>query len=365
MPPQTTRQFVRTLVASRLLSVAEIEACCRSCGRRPRSAGDVARALIAERKLTPFQAEMVCDGHADRLILDDYVLLRRIGAGGMGEVYLAEHRRMERKVAIKVLSRGLTSDESSRIRFHREVKAAARLSHPNIIAAYDAGEANGAQYLVMEYIPGVNLEALVGTHGPLPVRQAIDCVLQAARGLQYAHEHQIIHRDIKPANLIQSAGGVVKILDMGLARVDDSIEATLAKLTQTGAMMGTIDFMSPEQALDTRQADARSDIYSLGCTLYYLLTGRAVYDGNSMLDRLLAHRDAPIPCLAGGRLDASGRLDAVFRRMVAKRARDRYQSVAHVIDALQACLAAPNVRLFETVTLSLAELGFTPAGALA
>ena len=183
-------------------------------------------------------------------------------------------------------------------RFQREAKAAAKLNHPNIVTAYDADQANGVHFLVMEYVDGKDLSVLVKKNGPLPVGKAVNYILQAARGLEFAHKHGVIHRDIKPANLLLNAEGTVKILDMGLARVESTgTAATQAELTGTGAVMGTVDYMAPEQGVSTHSADARADIYSLGCTLHYLLIGRAAYDGENVSAKLVAHHTHPIPNL--------------------------------------------------------------------
>lgn len=283
-------------------------------------------------------------GRGARLLLGNYLILEKLGQGGMGMVLKAMHRRMHRTVALKVLAPNVADSPDAVQRFQREVEAAARLTHPNIVTAFDADTSQGTVFLVMEYVSGRDLSSVVKAQGPFPVSQAISIILQAARGLQYAHEHGVVHRDIKPANLLLSDDGVVRILDMGLARIDDPTGAGDGQLTATGAVMGTIDYMSPEQALDTRQADARADIYSLGCTLYYLLTGQAVYPESTMMKRLLAHREAAIPSLsaaisAGQSAVAPGvltGLETLFRKMIAKRPEDRYQSIQEVVAILEA-----------------------------
>lgn len=302
----------------------------------PKDAEDLARELIRHKKLTVYQAEAVYRGLGKSLTLGNYVLLERIGAGGMGQVFKAEHRRMHRVVAIKLLPGSMTKDQAAIARFEREVTAAARLRHPNIVAADDADCANGIHFLVMECVDGSDLSVLVRKNGPFPVAKAVNCILQAARGLEYAHAEGVVHRDIKPGNLLLDRKGTVKILDMGLARIDAGGEvSTQAELTGTGTVMGTVDYMAPEQALSTKHADARADIYSLGCSLYYLLTGRATYGGDTLMAKLLAHRDEPIPELRQNCREATPELEAVFRKMVAKKIQDRYQSMSEVITDLE------------------------------
>ena len=185
---------------------------------------------------------------------------------------------------------------------------------------------------------GKDLSALVKKNGPFPVNKAVNYILQAARGLEFAHSEGVVHRDIKPANLLLDKKEVVKILDMGLARLDSSVGAESgpqAELTGTGTIMGTVDYMAPEQALDTKHADARADIYSLGISLYYLLAGRAAFEGDTVMKKLLAHREQPIPSLQDTQTTVSKQLDAVFKKMVAKRVEDRYQTMSEVVEALE------------------------------
>ena len=239
---------------------------------------------------------------------------------------------MKRVVALKVLPPSYARDESAVLRFQREAEAVARLGHPNIVAALDADEFNGLHFFAMEYVEGSDLTRLVTAKGPLPVDQAIEYLTQAARGLKAAHDKGIYHRDIKPSNLMLDPRGTVKILDLGLARMEK--EADLfgpaepdPGLTRPGDIMGTVAFMPPEQAYNARDADHRSDIYSLGCTLYYLLTGRPPYSGVTRMACLLAHREQPIPRLRDARPEVPPVLDAALRRMMAKAPEDRYQSI--------------------------------------
>lgn len=304
----------------------------------PKSAEDLAKELVRQKHLTKFQAQEIYQNRARSLILGNYVLLDKIGAGGMGQVFKAKHRKMERIVAIKMLPAAMLQDASAAARFQREVIAAAKLSHPNIVTAYDADEADGVHFLVMEYVEGQDLSALVKKNGPLPVNKAVNYILQAARGLEFAHKKGVVHRDIKPANLLLDNEDTVKILDMGLARIESGGDtATQDELTGTGMVMGTVDYMPPEQALDTKAADARADIYALGCSLYYLLNGKATYDGDTLMAKLLAHREKPIPSLRATCPEVSDEVQAVFCKMVAKQVEDRYQSMTEVIAGLASC----------------------------
>ncbi len=268
-----------------------------------------------------------------------YEVLGVLGHGGMGVVYKARHLKMNRLVAIKVLPPLQPQDSAAVARFEREIKAVARLAHPNIVAAHDADEVDGKHFLVLEYIDGTDLKSLVKSQGPLPVGQAVAFIVQAARGLDYAHAQGIVHRDVKPANLMVDQSGTVKVLDLGLARADARTGAQ-ADLTETGMLLGTVDYLAPEQAAGARDVDGRADIYSLGCSLYYLLTGRQLYDGDTVIEKVLAHRERPIPSLRAACPDAPAGLEKVFARMVAKRPDDRYRTMAQVIVDLEVLLAA-------------------------
>ncbi|HZZ71770.1 MAG TPA: serine/threonine-protein kinase [Pirellulales bacterium] len=300
----------------------------------PRDAGTPS--TIASRStLAPAPGETPKPAKAKRI--GDYVILERIGVGGMGQVFKAQQRKLKRIVAIKVLPpQWIKSIESVR-RFYREVESAARLNHPNIVVAFDAGEQNGIHYLVMEFVDGKDLSQVLKQDGPLPITNVIDYVRQAATGLAYAHREGIIHRDIKPANLLVNQEGQVKILDMGLASNKSSITAgddAKRGAATGGPIMGTVDYMSPEQAEDTQQADARSDIYSLGCTMYRLLTNDLMYKGETNAKKIQSHRAGPIPTLRALRPEAPAWLDQVFQRMVAKQPAARFQSMEELAQAL-------------------------------
>jgi serine/threonine protein kinase len=299
-----------------------------------------ARQAVQLGKLTPFQAKLLLARDNAILSLGPYVLLDKIGQGGMGSVYKAKHKSMERIVALKVLRRKSGLSQDSIKRFQREVLASAKLIHPNIVTAFDAGEQNRIHYLVMEYVEGGDLKSLLDREGPLPLSKALHYVIQTARGMQYAHEKQIIHRDIKPANLLVDNTGCIKILDLGLARiVQEGALEDEQQLTADGALMGTVDFLSPEQSLDTKTADVRSDIYSLGCTLYTLLTGESVFPGGTLVQKILAHRELPPPSVREKRKDVPEALDKLLKTMLAKKPADRPQSMAIIAEQLQNILA--------------------------
>jgi serine/threonine protein kinase len=317
---------------------------------------ELAEEVANGKNVTPNQASLLCKGKWKGLVLAEYTLLDVIGTGGMGLVFQALHRRMDRVVALKVLTQQARASPDAVQRFQREVQAAAKLTHPNIVTAYDAGEQDGLPYLVMEYIEGRDLARRVRAQGPLPVAEAVDCILQAARGLEHAHGKGVIHRDIKPSNLLVDAAGTVKILDLGLARFlrlpSCGRTAESSGLSEGGMIVGTADYMAPEQALDAATADHRADIYSLGCTFYCLLAGKPLYSLGTAMQRLLAHRESPIPSLREARPEVTEDLDTIFPRMVAKEPQDRFSSMAEVIAALTPCLARqPQPALVSSVAV--------------
>jgi len=268
--------------------------------------------------------------------LGEYRVLQRLGRGGMGLVYKALHTELDRVVALKVLLKERTGDEEAVRRFQREMKAVARLDHPNIVRAHDAREIAGRRVLVMEYVEGLNLAELVGRLGRLPVADACELVRQTAVGLEYAHHHGLVHRDVKPSNLILNREGKVKILDLGLALVRTTWTAG-KETTGLGQLMGTPDYMAPEQASDSHNVDSRADLYSLGCTLYELLVGRAPFSGQayqSAFNKMNAHVNEPAPPIRQSRGDVPELLASVLDRMLAKAPQERFPTAGEVVDAL-------------------------------
>lgn len=321
------------------MSTDDIRAFLAAASPPPEDGAAFARQLVRSQKLTAWQAKQVFYNRGKTLVLGNYVVLDMIGQGGMGMVLRAEHKRMARQVALKVLSPAVTKSPEALRRFQREVQAAARLNHPNIVIAYDADESGGNYFLVMEYVQGSDLASLVKTSGSLSPERAVHCILQAARGLEYAHGQGVVHRDIKPSNLLLDSKGKIKILDMGLARLDAGRND---ELTGTGQIMGTVDYMAPEQALNTKGADGRADIYSLGTTLWFLLTAKPMYAGETVVEKLMAHQSKPIPSLRSECSETSAALESVFNRMVAKTPEARYQSMAEVMSALERCQAGAD-----------------------
>ena len=328
------QELIQNLTKSGLLSDDEISTIHGSIGARAdiKSAESFARELVRQNHLTKLQAAAVLKGKTKNLVFGEYIVLEKIGSGGMGQVFKGRHRPTGKLVAVKVLSADAVKNRRLIERFKKEARAVARLKHPNIVRAYEAGKINRIRYLVMEFVEGENLLARVKRKGPLPVDECIRSILEAARGLDYAHQKGVIHRDIKPSNLLRDkATARVKILDMGLARVDEPDEDEI-RLTMPGQMLGTARFMSPEQVEDARKADVRSDVYSLGCTLYFLMRSKAPYSGETVAHTLMAHVSAPIPDLCQKRPDAPRWLGDLFQKMLAKKPRERFQTLGELVE---------------------------------
>ncbi|MGC1274361.1 MAG: protein kinase [Planctomycetaceae bacterium] len=301
----------------------------------------VAGALVARNALTRWQADKILQGRGG-FFLGKYRLLSLLGKGGMSAVYLAEHTLMRRRCAIKVLPQKRINDSSYLGRFYREAQAIASLDHPNIVRAYDVDHEtkDDIHFLVMEYVEGRSLHEVIQQDGVLSFVQAADYCRQAAIGLQYAHQAGFVHRDIKPGNLLIDLTGTIKILDLGLARFSGDGEEHSLTVAHDEKVLGTADYLAPEQALDSHTVDARADLYSLGCTIYFLLTGAPPFTEGRLAQRLMAHQTKAPPPLAERRPGVPTSLAAIVMKMMAKRPDDRYQTASEVADVLAAWLAA-------------------------
>jgi serine/threonine protein kinase/DNA-binding beta-propeller fold protein YncE len=291
--------------------------------------------------VSPFQAAALGGGTLGALDLGPYLLLDRLGTGGMGEVYRGWHRLLRREDAVKTVRPELAAHPDAVRRFLREAESAARVRHPNVVHVYTADRAaGGGYYLAMEFVAGTDLARLVKDGGPLPVPAACEYAAQAADGLQHAFASGLVHRDVKPQNLLVTADRrTVKVTDFGLAR---AFAGELSEFTSPGAVLGTADYMAPEQAEDARAADTRADVYALGGTLYFLLTGQAPYAGGSVQTKLGRHAVAPVPDVTAARPGVPPAVGAVVRKCMAKRPADRYPTPGAVAAALRAVASAPT-----------------------
>jgi serine/threonine-protein kinase len=280
-------------------------------------------------KLNPRELGLALEGQQ----LDHLVLEQFVGGGGMGAVFRAWDTNLHRTVAVKVLSLRQTSDAESLRRFQTEARSAARLDHPNIARAYLVGEDRGVRYIVFEFIEGTNIRDLVHANGPLPIGQALSYTMQIAGALSHAWEREVVHRDIKPSNILVTPDGQAKLVDMGLARLEYLGQAAHDE-TATGVTLGTFDYISPEQARSPRDADIRSDIYSLGCTLFFMLTGRPPFIEGTVVQKLLAHQQDTIPDVREMRPDVPDELAAIVAKMLAKRPEDRFETPLDLTSAL-------------------------------
>jgi serine/threonine-protein kinase len=354
--------LVGLLRESRLLDTLQLEELVQRLKPRFQEPNALARELVERGWLTPYQMNQVALGRGGDLVLGSYVLLERLGKGGMGQVYKARHRRMDRVVALKVIRKEFLANPTAVSLFHREILAAARLSHPNIVLAYDADAVDGVHFYTMEYVEGTTLAKLVKGSGPLPVPLACESMRQAALGMQHAFERGLVHRDINPGNLMLSWTSLpgsppvprvveeriyelwgthtplIRILDMGLARFQHpSEDAGLARVgPMSDVAAGTPDFMAPEQGRDARQADIRSDLYSLGCTFYYVLTGQVPFPKGTHLDKLLRHQQEEPRPIAELQPQVPAAVQRIVSRLIAKRPEQRFQTPAALVAELDA-----------------------------
>lgn len=334
--PLTTDQFLELVNKSGLFDQQQLQAHLqgfRDSGTLPEKPDALAGALVRDGLLTHFQASQLLQGKWRNFILSGkYKVLGPLGSGGMGYIFLCEHQIMRRRVAIKVLPLR-SGDLASLERFHREARAVAQLKHTNIVGGYDIDRDGKRVFLVMEYIDGSTFKRIVEEHGPLAPLRAAHYIRQASLGLQHAHEAGLVHRDIKPSNLLLERTGTVKILDLGLARFFHDETDDLSK-RYSESPIGTMDYMAPEQALNSHRVDIRADIYSLGATFYFLLAGRGPFQDGSALQKLIRHQLEPPQPIREIRPDVPEGVATIIGRMMAKEPATRYQTPAEVAEAL-------------------------------
>ena len=336
MTTPTPEAFLAMLAKSQLLTPERLDEA-RDATLLTNDIEQLTQILIDQGLITGWQTSQLLTGRTS-FFIGNYVLLDLLGSGGMGSVYLARHTTMNRYAAIKVISKKVGKDPDSLPRFIAEARATASLDHPNIVRAYDVDSEADRFYIVMEYVPGNNLEEIVELDGPLDFVFIVDCVRQAADGLAHAHGRNMIHCDIKPSNLLVNDQDVVKILDMGMARLVRKEERNEddSSIRRNERLLGTVDYMAPEQAMQGPDFDHRADIYSLGCTLYFLLTGRPPFGDGTLTQRILQHQTKEPTDIRQLRSDAPPELVEICRKMMAKNPADRYQTAAEVSRVLGA-----------------------------
>jgi serine/threonine-protein kinase len=302
-------------------------------GEYPTETRALADRLVAEQVLTGFQANRLLRNKAHGLVVGRYVILERLGAGGRGRVFKAQHRLMGRLTALKVIAPQIASRASSIARFHREMRLIGRLDHPNVIRAFDADQVGDLLYIVMEYVAGRSLDRVIEDRGPLPAAEVVDYVTQAALGLAHAHERGIVHRDVKPPNLLRSEEGQIKVLDLGLSALMEA-DSAASYATAAGRIVGTVNYMSPEQAI-ALNVDGRSDLFSLGCTMYQLLSGQLPFPGETLAECLTLRIKGESTPITDFRPDLSPRLVELLAKLMARRPEDRFQTAAEAAEALR------------------------------
>jgi serine/threonine protein kinase len=342
MKVKSKGEFFQALTKSKLLSASDrVKA--RDAARGIAEPEAVARLLVETGQLTRWQAGQLLSGRT-KLHLGKYKLLKICGRGGMGVVFKGEQPGVKRSVAIKVLHKSLLSKPRAVSRFQREMQLAGILNHQNIVTAYDAGKINETYFLVMEYVSGKSLKYYSQKHGRLPMAWSVECVRQAALGLVHVHEVGLVHRDIKPSNILVvndsfTKAPRIKILDVGLSRFVSEAEHIDSELTNAGQILGTMDYMAPEQVKDARTADIRADIFGLGATLFQMLTGSAPLAGKTLMQTYLARMGQDVPSITELRPEVAPALDGIVAKMLHRDVEKRFQTPAQVVDAIDAFLA--------------------------
>ena len=342
-PPTSSVELLDRVRRSGLVPLTDLDAFVTDLGGPADALAppDLLDRLLAARLVTPFQADRLAAGKYKGFVLGSYVILDRLGGGASGQVYLAEHADMRRLVAIKVLPVPVAEDPVARERFLREARAAATLNHPNIVRVFDLNREGRLLYLVMEYVEGVTLQALVARGIRVPTGAAADYARQVALGLQHAHDRGIVHRDIKPSNLFLNRDGTVQILDLGLVRSEADADSRLTAAIGKHAILGTADYLPPEQAVDSSAVDGRADVYALGATLYFLLAGHPMFPTGSAAQKLMWQQwKNPTP-IRDLRPDIPPGLARVLEKALAKKPAERHQTPQALAAALTPFVSGP------------------------
>ena len=330
--PNSVGEFIEIVRKSGLIEPAKLDGFLASQQTKLDTADALATKLHAHGFLTQFQLKQLAKGKHKGFFLGKYRLLDRIGMGGMGQVFLAEHSTMRRRVALKVVPPDKMGSDYTRERFLREARAGGQLDHPNLVRAYDVDQDGDVMFLIMEHVVGMNFHDIVTHSGPLAPARVGNYLWQTAQGLGYMHGHHLIHRDIKPANLLLTRDGVVKILDLGLVR--SQVDEDNLTVGEGVKVLGTADFIAPEQAIDCTKVDIRADLYALGATAYFMLTGKPPFDCEHVAQKLIAHQTKPVRPIKEFRNDVPEELLQVINKLLAKKPSQRYQTPQELATAL-------------------------------
>ena len=339
--PASNDELTDVILKSGVIEEARLRAYLAKLDPPPATPDQLSGLMIRDGILTHFQAEQLLQGKWKRFFIGKYKVLEKLGAGGMGQVFLCEHKLMKRRVAVKVLPAAKAKEQAALERFYREARAVAAVDHPNIVHAYDIDDDDGLHFLVMEFVDGSNLHDMVKKHGPMEVPRACHYIYGAAVGLQHAAEKGLLHRDIKPANILVDRSGVVKILDLGLARFFDPEEDDMLTRKFEETVLGTADYLAPEQALDSHDIDIRADIYGMGGTFYYILTGSPPFAEGTIAQKLLWHQTKDPKPVRDIRPDVPPEVAAIIEKLMAKSPADRFQTPAELIAALDPWVRTP------------------------
>lgn len=355
-PPKTIDELLFLAEKGRLIESARLSTIRQKIAESPGTVSDatqLADLLVRQHVLSRFQADQLLQGRSKGFWVKRYKIIDQVGIGGMARVFLAEHSIMRRKVALKILPTAKCSDPASLARFLREARAIAAINHPNVIRAYDIDQDADFYYIVLEFAEGLTVAQYVEEHGPVPYPQACDYVYQAASGLEHLLSCGIIHRDIKPSNIIIEHSGRVKLVDLGLAVFFEEKELDPLTIKYDQNVLGTVDYLAPEQAIDSHNVDGRADIYSLGASFCFMLTGKPPFPKGTAAEKLHAHQTEPFKTVRDRAPDVPRDLDAILCKMLAKKPQDRFATMAELRSALRRFLPINSVSALLSGTFAM------------